>query len=120
MALICIGGCSPIYVVKAGLAELRILRARQDIVEILGDSSIDSATRGKLSFVLEARRFATNELGIEVGDAYRTFAQLDQDTLALVVSAAHKDRLESKTWWFPIIGRVTNKGFFSLAEAQKE
>ena len=120
MALICIGGCSPIYIVKAGLAELRILRARQDIVEILGDPSIDSATRGKLSFVLEARRFATNELGIEVGDAYRTFAQLDQDTLALVVSAAHKDRLESKTWWFPIIGRVPYKGFFSLDDAQDE
>jgi len=54
MVLICIGGCSPIYVVKAGLAELRILRARQDIVEILGDPSIDSATRGKLSFVLRS------------------------------------------------------------------
>ena len=118
--LIGIGGCSPIYVVKAGLAELKILRARQDIVEVLGDPNIDSATRGKLSFVLEARRFATSELGINVGDAYKTFAQLDQDTLALVVSASHKDRLEPKTWWFPIIGRVPYKGFFSLDDAQDE
>jgi len=109
MALICIGGCSPIYIVKAGLAELQILRARQDIVEILGDSSIDSATRGKLSFVLEARRFATNELGIEVGDAYRTFTQLDQDTLALVVSAAHKDRLESKRGGSQLLGGCPTK-----------
>ena len=118
--LISIGGCSPIYVVKAGLAELKILRARQDIVEVLGDPNIDSATRGKLSFVLEARRFATSELGINVGDAYKTFAQLDQDTLPLVVSASHKDRLEPKTWWFPIIGRVPYKGFFSLDDAQDE
>ena len=113
-------GCSPIYVVKAGLAELRILRARRDIVEILGDPSIDTTTRGKLSFVLEARRFATNELGINVGDSYTTFAQLDHDTLALVVSAAHKDRLEAKTWWFPIVGRVPYKGFFSLDDARNE
>ena len=120
IALVSIGGCSPVYVVKAGIAELRILRARQDIVEVLADPSVDASTRGKLSFVLEARRFATNELGIEVGDAYKTFTQLQQDTLALVVSAAHKDRLEPKTWWFPIIGRVPYKGFFSLDDAQDE
>ncbi len=111
--------CSPIYVIKAGIAEARILRARRPIPEVLNDSTVDAATRGKLSFVLEARRFAADELGIDVGDSYTQFTQLDRDTLALVVSAAHRDRLASKTWWFPIIGRVPYKGYFSLEDAQK-
>jgi predicted aminopeptidase len=112
--------CSPIYVIKAGIAEIQILRARQDIPELLSDSTLDPATRGKLSFVLEARRFAMDELGIDVGDAYTMFTQLERDTLALVVSAAHKDRLVPKTWWFPVVGRMPYKGFFSLEDAQKQ
>mgnify|MGYP004268231931 FL=1 len=41
--------CSPIYVIKAGIAEMQILRARQDIPEVLNDTTVDAATRGKLS-----------------------------------------------------------------------
>jgi predicted aminopeptidase len=116
-AVVGVWACSPVYVIKAGIAEARILRARQPIHEVINDSATDAATRGKLSFVLEARRFAADRLGIEVGDSYTMFTQLDRDTLALVVSAAHKDRLEPKTWWFPIVGRVPYKGYFSLDDA---
>jgi predicted aminopeptidase len=111
--------CSPIYVIKAGIAEAKILSARRPIPEVLADDSVDPATRGKLSFVLEARRFAALELGIDVGDSYTMFTQLERDTLAMVLSAAHRDRLASKTWWFPIVGRVPYKGYFSLEDAQE-
>jgi len=109
--------CSPLYVIKAGLAEARILRARRPIHEGLNDSTVDATMRGKLSFVLEARRFAAEQLGISVGDSYTQFTQLDRDTLAMVVSAAHRDRLAAKTWWFPVVGRVPYRGFFSLDDA---
>lgn len=109
--------CSPIYVIKAGIAEARILRARRPIPAVLADSTIDAATRGKLRFVLEARKFAADDLGIDVGDSYTMFTQLDRDTLALVLSAAHRDRLEPKTWWFPVVGTVPYKGYFSLDDA---
>lgn len=112
--------CSPVYVIKAGIAEMQILRARQDIPELLSDTTVDAATRGKLSFVFEARRFAESEFGIDVGDSYTMFTQLERDTLALVVSAAEKDRLVPKTWWFPVVGRMPYKGFFSLEDAQKQ
>ncbi len=109
--------CSPIYVIKAGIAEAKILRARRPIPDVLTDPATDSDTRGKLSFVLEAREFATTELGITTGDAYTMYTKLDRDTLALVVSAAHKDRLVPKTWWFPIVGHVPYKGYFDEDDA---
>ena len=113
-------GCSPVYVVKAGLAEARILRGRRPIHEVLADTAVDAATRAKLSWVVAARRFASEDLGIAVGASYTMYTQLDRDTLALVVTAAHQDRLVPKTWWFPIVGTVPYKGHFSLASAQKE
>jgi predicted aminopeptidase len=109
--------CSPVYVVKAGIAEARILRARRPITEVLADSTTDARMRAKLAYVLEARRFAADELGIDVGDSYTMFTQLDRDTLALVVSAAPKDQIAPVTWWFPIVGRVPYRGFFSVEDA---
>jgi predicted aminopeptidase len=109
--------CSPAYVVKAGLAEMRILRARQPIHRVLNDTTADEATRAKLAWVLEARRFASERLGIDVGDSYTMYTELESDTLALVLSAAYPDRLQSKTWWFPVVGRVPYKGFFDYDDA---
>lgn len=111
--------CSPIYVIKAGIAEAKILKARRQITDVLADPSTDSDTRGKLSFVLEARRYAADELGVDVGQAYTMYTKLDRDTLALVLSAAYKDRLASKTWWFPIVGRVPYKGYFDVDDARE-
>lgn len=112
--------CSPVYVFKAGLAEMRILRARQPIHRVLNDTTTDPVTRGKLAYVLAARRFAAEELGIDVGESYTMFTQLESDTLALVLSAAARDRLRPKTWWFPVVGRVPYKGFFSEEDALEE
>lgn len=112
--------CSPVYVVKAGIAEVGILRARRPIPEVLADSTVDADTRAKLAWIVEARRFAQTDLGIDPGDSYTMFTQLDRDTLALVVSAAYRDRLVPKTWWFPIVGRVPYKGHFSLQAALNE
>jgi len=112
--------CSPVYVVKAGIAEVGILRARQPIHRVLNDSTVDADTRAKLAYVVEARRFAAEELGIDVGNSYTMYTELDRDTLAMVVSAAYKDRLAPKTWWFPIVGNVPYKGHFSLQSALNE
>jgi predicted aminopeptidase len=111
--------CSPVYVMKAGIAEARILRARRPITEVLADTTTDARMRAKLAYVLEARRFAADELGIDVGDSYTMFTQLDRDTLALVVSAAPKDQIAPVTWWFPIVGRVPYRGFFSVEDARR-
>jgi predicted aminopeptidase len=34
-----------------------------------------------------------------------------------VVTAAHRDRLEAVTWWFPIVGRVSYRGYFEAERA---
>jgi predicted aminopeptidase len=109
--------CSPVYVIKAGIAEAKILRARRAIPEVVADPATDAETRGKLAWVMEARRFAIEGMGIDAGDAYTMYTKLDRDTLALVLSAAEKDRLAPKTWWFPVVGRVPYKGFFGVGDA---
>lgn len=112
--------CSPVYVIKAGWAEAKILRARQPIPEVILAPTTDERTRGKLTLVREAREFAMNALALDVGDSYTTYSEVESDTLAMVLSAAYRDRLQSRTWWFPMVGHVPYRGFFSLDDALAE
>lgn len=112
--------CSPLYVLRAGWAEARILTARRPIEDVILDPDTDDGTRGKLTFARLARTFAIEELGLDVGDSYTTYTHLDRDTLAMVLSAAEKDRLAARTWWFPVVGRVPYRGFFDLDDALDE
>jgi predicted aminopeptidase len=112
-------GCSPVYVARAGWAEMKILRGRRPLEEVIGDPRTDEDTRHKLLLARQARAFAIHQLGLDAGDSYTSFTQLETDTLAWVLSAAYKDRLESKTWWFPIVGRVPYKGYSSQEGAEK-
>jgi predicted aminopeptidase len=88
--------------------------------QVLNDPTLDPQTRGKLELVVQARSFAARDLQLDVGNSYTSFSQLDRDTLAFVLSASPFDRLAAHTWWFPIVGRVPYKGFFSLEAAEKE
>ena len=108
-------GC---YLSRAGWEEARILAGRKKIVSLVDDARIDAAMRAKLQLVLAARAFAHDSIGLDVGESFTTYSQLSRDTLVLVLSAAHRDRLEPHTWWFPIVGRVPYKGFFDFGAAQ--
>jgi len=112
--------CSPVYVIRAGIAEAKILAARRPIPEVILDPKTDQRTRDMLTFAREARGFAIEELQLDVGDAYTSYTQLESDTLALVLSAAYPDRLQSLTWWFPIVGHVPYRGYFDHAAARRE
>ncbi len=112
-------GCSPIYVARAGWMEARILAGRTPLEEVISDPATDAETRHKLNLTRQARAFAVHMLELDAGDSYTTFSRVDTDVLAWVISAAYPDRLESKTWWFPIVGSVPYRGYASRGAAEK-
>ncbi len=111
--------CSPIYVARAGYEEAKILSRRTPIEQVIEDPRTDAETRRKLQLVLQARAFSHGSLGLAAASNYTSFSRLDRDTLALVLSASPSDRFAAYTWWFPIVGRVPYKGFFSRKSAEK-
>lgn len=115
-----VSGCSPVYVIKAGIMEMGILNARQPLNDVILDPETDESTRAKLISVLEAREYAIEILGLNVGESYTSFTHLEKDTLAMILSAATKDDFVAKTWWFPIIGRVPYKGYFNKENALRD
>jgi predicted aminopeptidase len=118
--LACTAACSPIYVIRAGFEEAKILSRRRPIARVLEDPATDAETRRKLLLVLQARNFAEHALELNARESFTTFSRVDSDTLLLVVSAAYQDRFQAYTWWFPIVGHVPYKGFFNFEDAHEE
>lgn len=114
-------GC---YISRAAYEEARILSRRQPIERLVNGTGtgvgVDAATRAKLGLVVAARQFAVDSLALKAGKSFTTFSKLERDTLVLVLSAAYRDRLERKTWSFPVVGRFPYKGYFDFDEAKRE
>jgi predicted aminopeptidase len=108
------------YLARAAYEEGKILARRTPIAALLADATTDAALRRKLQLVLDARRFAIDSLGLKANQEFTTFSALDRDTLVLVLSAAYRDSLAFRTWWFPVVGRVPYKGFFDFAAGKRE
>ncbi len=117
-ACLLLNGCSPFYVLRSGFEEARILWRRQPIERLLQQPDVDADTKSKLALALDVRIFARDALGLRAGGSFRSFARVDDDQVVHVVLAAHRDRLELLTWWFPIVGAVPYRGFFDKEHAQ--
>ncbi len=116
------GGCGqPHYVARLGWTEAKILWRREPIPSLLARPDLETALRERLELVLAARAFARADLGFRVGESYGSLSRVGPDEATVhVVSAARRDRLERKTWWYPIAGRVPYRGYFDPAGARAE
>ena len=108
------------YVARAAYEEGRILWNRKPINEVLANPDLTASTREKLETVLQVREFAQDKLGLSVGGAYSTVSPVDRGAVVYVVMAARRDSLKPYLWWFPIVGYVPYRGYFSKSRARAE
>lgn len=117
--LISLVSCSPAYVMRAAYEQGKILLARRPIEDVLKDVNVPSDEKEKLALVMEARSFAS-EMGLDPGGSFTQYADIGKDTLAWIVMGSRRDSFVLYTWWFPIVGTVPYKGFFSQEEARQQ
>jgi predicted aminopeptidase len=109
-------GC---YLGHVASGQLRLLRARTPIAQALADPETPDDERERLALVLEARDYARG-LGLEVGEQYTSYAPWPGDRLVTAVVAARPGTIEPVGFWFPLVGRVPYKGYFSVEAAEAE
>ncbi|HEX5832160.1 MAG TPA: aminopeptidase, partial [Gemmatimonadaceae bacterium] len=108
------------YLLRAAREAAGILLRRRPIAEVAADPATPASTRAKLALVVAAQRFAADSVRLEAGESFTEYSAYHRDTLVLVLSAARRDLLRARSWWFPIVGRVPYKGFFDPALARRE
>ncbi|MBW2059427.1 MAG: aminopeptidase [Deltaproteobacteria bacterium] len=118
--LILLGCSTPLYLAKLGWGEAKIVLRSRPNDRVLGDPAVEESTKEKIRLVMEAKAYGEKSIGLDRTSNFSTFYQVEGPSLLYVVTASRKDRLEAYSWWFPITGRVTEKGFFGYRDALKE
>jgi predicted aminopeptidase len=116
-----VSGCwSGDYLAKQGVGQLKLLRARRRIGDVLADPTVDADTKRRLMLARDAREFGVRVLGLHGGDAFTRFVDSHGAPIAWNVTAAEKDRLKAHYTTFPIVGAIPYLGFFDERDARRE
>ncbi len=115
---IALSGCNPFYVIRTAYNGAGILLIRQDIHEVISRQDISEQTRFKLELVMEARNYA-EKIGLVPEDSFTYYSEIDRDFVGWSLMASRKDSFKLHTWWFPVVGRVPYKGYFSREAAER-
>ena len=115
-------GC---YTLKQGTTMLGYLSRAVPLESLLesedgvGDHEAEN-NRRFVERVQDIRRYAKEELGLNLGKNYTRYVKIDRDYLAAVVSACAPDSFTRHEWKYPVVGRLPYKGFFKIEDARKE
>ena len=111
-----LSGC---YVTRLAYKQVSLLATRKNIDYVIAQEKTPPNVRKKLILTKDIIAFAEEE-GLNTDDAYNTYIKIDGDSISYTVFAAYTDRLELLKWWYPVVGEVPYRGYFSTKERDAE
>ncbi|HEX2746517.1 MAG TPA: aminopeptidase, partial [Verrucomicrobiales bacterium] len=108
------------YYAQALRGQRQILSGAKPIKRVLKDPATPEKVRQKLELVLELRQFAAAKLLLPADKQYDHYCDLKRKYVVWVVYAAPEFSVEGKTWWYPLVGSLKYRGFFTEEAAKRE
>jgi predicted aminopeptidase len=99
--------------------QIKILNHRTPIEDVLKDPAVDAETKRKLGLAEEALSFGQSHLGLVKNKSYQTYVDIHRPYVTWIVQASPVDQIVAYTWWFPIVGSVPYKGYYTEQEAKE-
>jgi predicted aminopeptidase len=97
---------------------MEILRASRPLDEVMQAPATTDEQRRRLSYVAEARDFASRELKLPDNQSYRRYADLHRPYVLWNVFATEEFSVAPRTWCFPFAGCVAYRGYFHKEDAE--
>jgi len=113
--------CSTVgYYAHVSHGQVALLAHRKPIEKIVEDPHADPTLRTRLAHTQDARRFASDRLGLPRNASYTTYVDLGRAYVTWNVFAAPEFSVDPVTHCFPFAGCVAYLGFFEQARADRE
>jgi predicted aminopeptidase len=113
-----LAGCQTVqYYSQAISGQQRILQSRQPISKITADPNSSEILRQRLTFIMDVRAFAEDELQLPVANNYLTYVDLKRPYVVWNVVATPEFSMVPKTWCYPFVGCAAYRGYFAEADA---
>lgn len=114
-----LGGCSTAdYYSQTVQGHLALMQQREPIEQVLADPSRDEHVQQRLALALQARDFASNQLGLPDNQSYRLFADIQRPVLMWNVFVTPEFSLAPQLQCFPVAGCVAYRGYYDLNRAR--
>ena len=116
-AALFLGGCGVGHLWHLAKGQADLLWQRRPVHEALQDEQLGAAELDKIRLIVKVRAFGIEHLGLDAGDTYTTFVQLDRPFVSYNLTASPVDAIEPHVWRYPVVGRMPYQGFFSKSNA---
>jgi len=109
-----------IYLLKQANGQFNVLINKQSIEAFQLQHALSPQESNNLALIEAIKLFSIDSLGYKSTQNFTSVYNQNNKPILWVVTASHKYELIPFEWDFPIIGRVSYKGFFKEELAQKE
>jgi predicted aminopeptidase len=112
-------GCRTVaYYTQAAAGQCEIVFGQKLISKILKDPEASPELQAQLKLVLELREFGRAELKMNPEGNYLRYRKLDRKFVLWVVYATPEFDTKLKSWWYPVVGQFSTRGYFKEAAAR--
>ncbi|MEI9895361.1 MAG: aminopeptidase [Chthoniobacter sp.] len=116
-----VSGCSTVRFYSQAIdGQAEILNKARPISAVMEDGGISPRVKQKLTVVEDARRFASAQLELPADREYARYSDLGRRYVSWVLFAAPEFSVEGKTWWYPFVGSLEYRGYFTEKAARAE
>jgi len=116
-----VSGCSTVRFYGQAIAgQAEILNKARPIQTVVEDGGVPARVKKELALVQEARRYAADHLELPAQHEYYRYTDLKRRYVSWVLFAAPEFSVKGKTWWYPLLGNLEYRGYFSEKAAKDE
>ncbi len=120
LAVLAMSGCQTLsYYGQAIKGQYQIVAREQKITKLLADPQTPAPLKARLGLVQSLRAFAKTDLKLPVDKHYEKYADLHRPFVVWNAEAAPEFSLQAVTWWYPFVGRLDYRGYFTEKAAAK-
>jgi len=114
LAITTMCGCRTLsFYAQAAKGQYQLFAHQQPIRKLLGDAATPPSLEAQLKLLNQLLAFAKSDLRLPVGGHYRDYVDVHRRFVVWDVEAAPEFSLEPKGWWYPLVGRLEYRGYFS-------
>src|SRR6266446_590619 len=118
VVLLAVSGCQTLsFYGQAIKGQYQLLAHRQPIEKLVADSTTPARLKSQLELLQKLRSFAGKELKLPVDGHYTKYVDVHRRFVVWNVEAAPEFSMEPKTWWYPLVGSLEYRGYFSERSA---
>jgi predicted aminopeptidase len=101
-----------LYLWQSVRGQISLLVDGRSIAEMQQDPKVPISLKQQFKRVADVKAFAEQKLGLKPTRNYEKYLDLKRDYLVMVLTASPPLKMESYTWWFPVVGTVPYKGYY--------